>query len=272
MTAVPPISPGALLRHPAAGRPIETPGHLWGFGGLHGGLTLALLVAAMRRSASGPGRLQSATARLHRPLTSAFSIRTEVLRPGRVTALGARTSTGDEALATPEAEASALFAPERPAVYAPVSPVPPEAPPPEDCELFAIPPEFVPISVYMEIRPVGPNRPYAGCAEPELTAWIRLTEDDEPPDEDRFILLMDALAPSYAAVLTDLQFVPTLELTVRPGAGLAQASSPWVLLQARTRSADPAGWVDEHIDAWDLKGVHLGSASQLRIVRSIPSA
>lgn len=263
------MSPGALLRYPSTDRPIEAPGHLWGFGGLHGGLTLSLLVAAMRRRASDPGRLQSATARLHRPLTSAFSIQTEVLRPGRVTTLGARTVTGDGAGTTPEAEASALFAPKRRDAYAPIAPVAPSAPPPEDCELFAIPPEFVPISVYMEIRPVGPDRPYAGCAEPELTAWIRLTEDDEPPDEDRFVLLMDALAPSYAAILTDLKLVPTLELTVRPGAGLAQAASPWVLLHARTHTADPAGWIDERIDAWDVKGVHLGSANQLRIVRPI---
>jgi hypothetical protein len=73
-------------------------------------------------------------------------------------------------------------------------------------------------------------------------------------------------------VLTDLQLVPTLELTVRPGAGLPQAASPWVLLHARTHSADPGGWIDEHIDAWDVKGVHLGSANQLRIVRTIPAS
>jgi hypothetical protein len=117
----------------------------------------------------------------------------------------------------------------------------------------------------MEIRPVGHNRPYAGCPEPELTAWIRLTEDDEPPDAYRLLLLMDALAPSYAAVLTDLQLIPTVELTVRPGQGLQHASSPWILLQARTRWANPDGWMDEQIDAWDPDGIHLGSAHQLRI-------
>nr|WP_275563840.1 acyl-CoA thioesterase domain-containing protein [Streptomyces sudanensis] len=131
-----------------------------------------------------------------------------------------------------------------------------------------MPPEFVPISVSMEIRPVGTARPYAGGPDPELVAWVRLLEDDAPPDVFRFVFLMDALAPSYAAVLSELVLVPTVELTVRPGAGLAGASSPWVLLRARTLAATPGGWVDEQIDAWGPDGTHLGTAHQLRVVRA----
>ena len=41
-----------------------------------------------------------------------------------------------------------------------------------------------------------------GGPTPELVAWIRLVADDEPPDELRMITLIDALAPSYAAVMT----------------------------------------------------------------------
>jgi hypothetical protein len=119
----------------------------------------------------------------------------------------------------------------------------------------------------MEIRPVGPNRPYTGGAEPELTAWIRLLEDDEPPDVHRLILLMDGLAPSYAAVLTELVPLPTVEFTVGPAAGLKRAASPWVLLRARTHQAGADGWVDEGIDAWGPDGDHLGSARQVRLVR-----
>ena len=149
----------------------------------------------------------------------------------------------------------------------PLAPLSPPAPPPESCEVFEIPPEFVPISVFWQIRPVGANRPYAGGTEPELTAWVRLLEDEEPPDVHRLILLMDALAPAYAAILPSLRLIPTVELTVRPGAGVATASSPWVLLRARTRSADASGWNEEIIDAWDPAGVHLGSAHQLRLLR-----
>lgn len=119
---------------------------------------------------------------------------------------------------------------------------------------------------YTEIRPVGPNRPFAGGVEPELTAWIRLVDDDRPPDAHRFVLLMDALAPSYAAILTTPTLIPTVELTVRPAAMLAAASSPWLLLHARTHMASATGWVDEQIDAWGPDGTHLGSAHQLRLV------
>jgi hypothetical protein len=166
-----------------------------------------------------------------------------------------------------QADASAIFGAERSASFSPVTLAAPPAPPASDCELFIVPPDFVPIATYMEIRPVGSNRPYAGGSEPELTAWIRLAEDDEPPDVYRFLLLMDALAPSYAAVLTDLQLIPTVELTVHTGPGLQQATSPWILMQARTRWADASGWMDEQIDAWDPDGIHLGSAHQLRVAR-----
>jgi hypothetical protein len=69
-------------------------------------------------------------------------------------------------------------------------------------------------------------------------------------------------------VLTDLQLIPTVELTVRPGQELQHASSPWILLHARTRWADTDGWMDEQIDAWDPGGAHLGSAHQLRVART----
>jgi hypothetical protein len=258
-----PIPPGALLRQiPAAAIGAER--HLWGFRGLHGGLTLALLASVMRRGAPGPARLRSATARFHRPLSEPFGIETAVLRSGGVTTLSARAG-GDSVV---HADASAIFGVERPGACMPLAPPAPPAPPPADCEQFRIPPEFVPISAFMEIRPVGPNRPYAGCAAPELTAWIRLAEDDEPPDSYRLIMLMDALAPSYAAVLTELQLIPTVELTVRLARSAQRASSPWILLHARTRWTETDGWLEEQIDAWDPDGVHLASAHQLRVVRT----
>jgi hypothetical protein len=84
----------------------------------------------------------------------------------------------------------------------------------------------------------------------------------------RFIFLMDVLAPSCTAVLSTLVLVPTVELTVRPGAGLSGASSPWILLRARTFAATPGGWVNEQIAAWGPDGTHLGTAHQLRLVRA----
>ncbi|MBT2383954.1 thioesterase family protein [Streptomyces sp. ISL-11] len=238
--------------------------HLHGFGGFHGGLTLALMASAMQGAAPGIP-LQSATARFHRPIGDDFTLETSLIRAGRsVTTLGARAVTAKGI----HVEGQAIFGSLKPADWQTFAPVAPVAPPPQECEIFAIPPEFVAISTYLEIRPVGTSRPYAGGAEPELVAWIRLLEDEEPPDALRFVFLMDSLAPSYAAVLSTLALVPTVELTVRPSENLARAASPWILLRARTRAASADGWVDEQIDAWGPDGSHLGSAQQLRVVRT----
>lgn len=235
-----------------------------GFGGLHGGLTLALLARAMRQDAPDDTRLRSAKVRLHRPLSETFEIDTQVVRSGRVTALAGQAGK-DGAV---QADAAAIFGAERPASFRPVSRQRRQHRRRQTAKLFAIPPEFVPISTFMEIRPVGHNRPYAGCPEPELTAWIRLTEDDQPPDAYRFLLLMDALAPSYAAVLTDLQLIPTVELTVRPGQELQHASSPWILLHAGPAGRAPtAGWISRStpgIRAAPTSAPPTSSASRVR--------
>ena len=256
------IPPGALLAQPLAG-PIEADQRLWGFGGFHGGLALALMTSAMQEHAPG-ARLRSATAHYHRPINGDFSIDCALVRTGRLLTSVRATATGAEGT---HAEASAVFSPPGQASLPVVAPPAPAAPPPEECEVFTIPPAFVPIANQTEIRPVGAARPFAGGTEPELTAWIRLVEDDAPPDPGRFVFLMDSLAPSYAAILSTLLLIPTVELSVSVGDALADASSPWVLLRARTRFASASGWTTEDIDAWGPDGTHLGSARQLRVVR-----
>jgi hypothetical protein len=67
-------------------------------------------------------------------------------------------------------------------------------------------------------------------------------------------------------VLTTPVAIPTLALTVIPGSGLAAASSPWILLRARTLSSSADGWIEERLDAWDARGGHLGSGQQLRVI------
>jgi acyl-CoA thioesterase len=257
-------TPAELLAAPVGDR-IQVSDGLSGFGGLHGGLSLAVLTSAM--GALVPGlQLRSATAQFLRPVRSEAAVRAWVLRHGRLmSATEATASTGDEV----RVHASALWGTGEGAGPSTLAPMAPVAPPPEDCPTFAIPPEIVKFGQHVEIRPVGPARPFTGGSTPELVAWIRLVADDQPPDELRMITLIDALAPSYAAVMTAPGAVPTTELTVRPAAGLRSASSPWALVRAITRSATPDGWLDEQIDVWGLDATHLASAQQLRIVRPL---
>lgn len=234
----------------------------WGFGGLHGGLALSLLTAAMRNRS--PGRvLRQVTGRFQRALREPFTLDVSNPSAGRnvswldaCAAEGNRVAISANALFTMPSQGSGTgFAPQMPVVS-----------PPSQCPVFSIPAAFVPFARHTEIRPVGKVRPFSNAVEPELIAWVRLVDDDLPPDDARLVLLMDALAPSYSAVLGAPVPMPTVTYTVTPGSGLAQASSPWVLLYARTDACRSDGWIRERLEAWAPDGTHLGSAEQLRVV------
>jgi hypothetical protein len=253
-------TPAGLLDEPLTG-PMSADPSLWGFGGLHGGLVLARLTQAMGDQLRG-GVLRSATARFHRPVRDEWSIETAVTRAGRTATTTAARAISERGT---HVEASAVFSPPSSAHWATLGPPAPEVAGPDALDTFTIPPEFAPFTVHLEIRPATDSLPYSGSVEPELVAWIRLVDDERPPNLARLIVLLDALAPSYLTTVTELMIAPTVELTVMPTDGLATASSPWVLLRATTRSSTASGWHDEVIDAWGPDGSHLGTAHQLRI-------
>jgi acyl-CoA thioesterase len=245
--------PGAL---------IELDPSWWGFGGLHGGLTLGLLMAAMRERAQGRV-LQQVSGQFRRALREPFTINVAEPSAGKaVSWLNAEATEGSRVAISAHAVFTVPGQEREPAI----SPKMPDVPPPSQCPVFTVPPAFVPFSRHTEIRPASRARPFGGAREPELIAWLRLVDDEAPPDEARLIVLMDALAPSYAAVSRTPVAMPTVTFTVTPGNGLSAASSPWVLLRARTDAVRRDGWLLERLDAWTPDGLHLGSAEQLRVV------
>lgn len=254
-------TPSELLRADLdAETPIPTHEGLWGFGGLHGGLALALAGNAMQR-AVGDKPMRSITGHFLRPTRRDPSIEVTELRRGKATDTMAAAMTAND---RPTLSATATFGTAGGASTA-GAPTAPTAGTPDDHESFMPPPEFVPITTSMDIRPVGGDLPYSGGPRPRLTAWIRLTDDDAPIDTAALIVLADALAPAYAATLTDLAMIPTVELTVRP-TGVERATSPWCLLEARSETTTADGWIHESIEVWDPDGVHLGAAHQLRML------
>lgn len=261
VTPLAPPTPGALLADPPLDR-IDARPDLFGFGGLHGGLALAMLTAAMQARVPS-GELHSVTARFHRALREDAGIETAVPHVGRTT-----TTVAARALTPrgPAIDAVAVVGRPRRNPWPAVAPPAPSAPRPDELAVFAVPTELVPFAAHVEVRPVGDNLPYVGGDEPQLTAWLRLVEDDAPPDLRRLLVLADALAPSYAAVMDAPDLVPTVELTVRPGPALAHAASPWVLVRATTRAATADGWIDEAVDVWGADGAHLAASHQLRLV------
>lgn len=237
---------------------------LWTFSGAHGGLVLAMLTTAMRERAAGR-RLRQVSGQFRRPLRGEFEL--EVVDEG-VGKTVTWSSAHAKAKGAAAVSASAVFA-SGALELAPFAPVMPSAPPPSQCPVFTVPEDFVPFARRTEIRPVGSARPYSGGDQPELVTWLRFVEDDLPPDDERLIVLMDSLAPSYAAVLSALAPIPTVTFSVTPGAGLAGASSPWVLLRARTEVSRGDGWLVERLDAWTPDGAHLGSGEQVRLVMPV---
>ncbi len=236
---------------------------LWGFGGVQGGLALALLTLSLQRRAEGR-ELRQVSARFQRPLRGEFRMES-TLEVGRTVAWGtARALLGSRSAI----DATAIYASRQDGRWPLQAPSAPGAPGPVECPIFTVPPEFVPFASRTEIRPVGAARPFGGGEEPELVAWLRLVDDDRPPDVARLLVLMDSLAPSYAARLTAPVAIPTVSFSFVPGTGLARASAPWVLLRARTDLASNDGWLHERLDAWSPDGLHLGSAEQLRLVAS----
>lgn len=255
-------TPGALLRLPAGER-FLLGRQVWGFGGVHGGLSLALLTAAMAEQAPD-ATPRSVTARFHRPITDEFTVSASTVRAGRsISTLTARATSSKGV----HVEATGVFSSVPPGTFEPIVPPAPAVPEPADCDRVPILTEYVPIGDYVEVRSADGNQPLASGERPELTAWVRFTEDDDAPDIRRLICLIDALPPSFYSMLDRLYLVPTVELSINFGDGVGAAASPWVLLAARTRVLNSSGLLDEHVDAWAADGTYLGTAHQLRLAR-----
>ncbi|KHL09105.1 UNVERIFIED_CONTAM: hypothetical protein LK11_54815 [Mumia flava] len=238
-----------------------------GFGGLHGGLTTALLLRAMRSAAARALRPVEVTAHLVRPITESPQLDTAIAHTGRALTLASAAATSGE---RPAAHATAVLAapldpraPGGPAAWA--EPRPTDVRPVANAERFAIPPELVPIATRFEIRPATARLPFSAADAPELCAWIRLTDPVEDPWE-RLLVLADALAPSYAAVLAAPRPVPTVRTSVRFVPEAATTVFDWVLVRATTTHAGADGWLTETIHVWSPDGTTLATASQLRLL------
>lgn len=255
-------NPAQILAHSKPGAVLRLDQSWWGFGGIHGGLALGILTAALCERSQGRV-LQHVSCQYRRALREPFTIDvSESLAGKSVSWLSADALEGDRVAISAKAVFSAPGQPRR----SPHAPAVPEVPPPSQCPVFRVPLEIAPFSRHTEIRPVGLVRPFGGHATPELLAWLRLVDDDLPPTAARLMVLMDALAPSYAAVLHKPMAIPSVTFTVTPGSGLKDVASPWVLLRARTDACGADGWLLERMDAWSEDGAHLGSAEQLRFV------
>lgn len=244
---------------------LDVPRSAWGFGGLHGGLALSLVASSMRSRAADQ-QLRSITAQFHRPIRETFAIDSQVIRLGRSAGAVQATGSGPDGLCL---TASAIFGADQPGLPPSCAPEPPDVPQPQSVESVDTVDLHVPVLAEVDVRPIGSIRPYAQGAEPVMTAWMRVRGTDAPLAPHGLVFFLDALPPSYTAVLAEHRPVPTLELSAHLTAN--RPASSWVLVRSRTVRATDGGWVTELVDLWDTEGVHLACAQQLRLAAAVRS-
>lgn len=235
-----------------------------GFGGLQGGLVAAIALREMRSIAPADAVPIELTAHLVRPVTEPLEVHAEIAHRGRAVSLATATATSREHTAA--VATAVLSPPRRPDVPTRRVRAPEVDFALEGARRFVVPPEFVPISTRIEIRPATAPLPFSASPEPNLRAWIRLGEPVADPWE-RLLVLADALAPSFSAVMTQLRTVPTVRTTVRFTPEVATADIDWVLVDATTVDASDDGWLTEDIRMWTPDGTPLATSSQLRTIR-----
>ena len=238
---------------------LDVPAFALGFGGLHGGLALSLVASAMQRRVPDQ-TLRSITGQFHRPIRETFAIESQVIRSGRSAGAVQATGSGADGICL---TATAIFGADQPGAVPIYAPDAPDVPGPHSLSSLEGLADSVPVLGQVDVRPVGSIRPYAGAAQPIVTAWMRVRGREAPVHPASNVFFLDALPPSYVVVLTQSRPVPTLEFSAHVAS--RPPTSPWVLVRSRTVRASEGGWVTECIDAWDPDGVHLGSAQQLRL-------
>lgn len=234
-----------------------------GWTGPHGGALAGLLIEVAQRASSREFPVRAAEVRfLGRPATGAFTLRATEHTVGRSTTIldviaeqnGAPVAAATVTLGAP----GATTIPAHSARPAPIVAAP------QDCALFQLPPEIVPVGTHFVIRPAAGPLPLSGADEAMMCAWIAL-DPALPIDAPSLAVLADALPPGLFPLLTAPVAVPTVTLSLQLHADLTDLGNAPVLVRAANVSSGD-GWSVDDTDLWDDAGVLLATARQTRRV------
>lgn len=234
-----------------------------GWTGPHGGVIAGLLVEVARAAAPDAGAVRAADTRFvgrpgDGPMSFAATVRT-VGRSTTVVDVVARQFENPVALGTVTLGlATTSYVPERIDVAAL------DVPGPEDCEVFALPPEIVPVGAHFEIRPAAGPLPLSGADEAWMCAWISLVPE-LVTDAATLMVLADALPPAVFPILRAPVAVPTVALSVHTHSDLVAAPAQPVLVRADNIST-ANGWSVDEVSIRDRDGRLLIQARQTRRV------
>jgi acyl-CoA thioesterase len=147
--------------------------------------------------------------------------------------------------------------------------MPPLAPPPEQVERLAPPPD-VPIVAQFDVRPTVGGEPYSGAPEPITGGWLRFA-DPQPLDAPALAMYADAWLPAPMPFLNRPALAPTVDLTVhfRAPATAAEIADEPVLAVFRSSTA-AGGLFEEDGELWSRDGVLLAQSRQLALLLADP--
>ncbi|MFC9437739.1 acyl-CoA thioesterase [Nocardia sp. NPDC057030] len=234
-----------------------------GWTGPHGGVMAAMLVEVARRAGGSELPVRAVDQRfLGRPHEGAFTFRATTHAVGRSTVvIDVQAYQGAGLMAS----ASVTFGRTVATAIAERRPAPvPDVPGPEDCSIFALPPDITPVGAHFEIRPAAGPLPLTGAAESMMCAWISMVPR-MPVDAATLAILVDALPPALFPTLSAPVAVPTVALSMHLHTDLLDVPQP-VLVRA-TNASTAGGWAVDDVDLWDRDGRMLASARQTRRVR-----
>jgi acyl-CoA thioesterase len=231
----------------------------WSWSGVHGGLTVALLLRHARAHAGGLAA-RTVHASLLRPVQDGgLRLSTEVVRRGAGSAVTRATLAEG---GVPAVLATTLLAGRAEPTHLPARP--PAVAPPGDCPDAGFDTEVVPFVQHLRVRMAGETRPLAGGTEPSLVAWMRLDEPGFDPAEAAVVLL-DSMPPAIYALTTDSVPVPTAEFSVHVADGVDRLGEGdgWSLIEVRTEQASGSWSVDSGA-LWSRSGTLLAVSRQTR--------
>jgi acyl-CoA thioesterase len=230
--------------------------------GPNGGFLAALAVKALREIVDAPPR--SLTLHyLAAPAEGPIEVAAAVERAGRTTSFARLTF---EQEGRPVCVALAACAELRDGQPEWDDTVPPDVPPPEDCEPLATGPGTPPYLGNYDMRWLGwdPERRPAW-----IGGWMRSAQP-RPLDHPLLAAMTDAWMPPAFLRMPEPLFVPTIDLTIHFRAPLPPEPHPWVLGIFTTRLA-AGGVCEEDGEVWSADGRLLARSRQLAIVRRPPS-
>jgi len=233
--------------------------------GAFGGLLAAIFARAMEEEVADPSRrLRSLTVHLPSPATGAYRVRSSIVRAGRAVTHVRAELEAERGIA---AFATASFCGARQDTPRYSNATMPEVAaaadvPPYTRPVGGPPPEFL---RYVDVRFVGPTKPFSQAGSPAIAAWVRLKEAPAAIDAAMAALYLDVLPPAITAMFSGPRPVASVDFTVQVFARLPRSDlrpDDFLLVAIASRWADD-GYTEEIRDLWTPGGVHLATCRQL---------